>query len=151
MSLDKAGYDKVYIIIDQLSKQAISMLCYRTITAEEIAQLYIKHIYRYYRSLESVVSDQGPQFISHFWKEFCQILEIKLKLSTAFYPQTDKQTEIMNQYLDQRLCLYVNYYQDNWSEMLLLIDYTQLTLLHSSIGMSSFQLINRQLLQTSFD
>jgi hypothetical protein len=66
MSLDKAGYDKVYIVIDRLSKQAISMPCYKTITAEEIAQLYIKHVYRYYSLSESAVSDQGPQFISHF-------------------------------------------------------------------------------------
>jgi hypothetical protein len=66
MSLDKAGYDKVFVVIDQLSKQAISMLCYKTITAEEIAQLYIKHVYRYYRPLESAVSDWGPQFIFHF-------------------------------------------------------------------------------------
>jgi hypothetical protein len=51
--------------------------------------------------------------VSHFWKEFCRILGIKLKLSTAYHPQTDGQTEIINQYIDQRLRPFVNYYQDN--------------------------------------
>jgi hypothetical protein len=97
------------------------------------------------------VSDRGPQFVSRFWAEFCRILGIKLRLSTAFHPQTDGQTEIMNQYLDQRLRPFVNYYQDNWSELLPMMDYAQLTLPHSSIGMSPYELINGRLPRTSFD
>ncbi|KFZ24956.1 hypothetical protein V502_00565, partial [Pseudogymnoascus sp. VKM F-4520 (FW-2644)] len=52
-------------------------------------------------------------FVSEFWKEFNRILGTKIKLSTAAHPQTDGQTENMNQWIDQRLCPYVNYYQDN--------------------------------------
>src|SRR5450432_4017507 len=151
MPKDKAGYDKVFVVIDRLSKQAISIPCYKTVTAEDMAQLYITYVYRYYGPPESIVSDRGPQFVSQFWKEFCRILGIKLKLSTAFHPQTDGQTEIMNQYMDQRLRPFVNYYQDNWSEMLPLMDYAQFNLPHSSIGMSPFQLVNGRLPRTSFD
>ena len=97
------------------------------------------------------MSDRGPQFISDFWDEFCRILGIKLKLSTAFHPQTDGQTEIMNQYLDQRLRPFVNYYQDNWSELLPIMDYAQLTLPHDSIGMSPFELLYGYSPRTSFD
>jgi hypothetical protein len=46
-----------------------------------------------------------------------------LKLSTAYHPQTDGQTEVVNQYLDQRLRPFVNYYQDNWAKLLPLLDY----------------------------
>ena len=123
MPKDKAGYDNVFVVVDRLSKQAVSVACFKTVTAEEIARLYITHIYRYYGPPVSIVSDRRPQFISQFWAEFCRILSIKLKLSTAFHPQTDGQTEIMNQYLDQRLRPFVNYYQDNWSEMLPMMDY----------------------------
>ena len=108
-------------------------------------------IYRYFRPLASIISDRGPQFVFKFWEEFCYILGIKLKLSTAFHPQTDGQTEIMNQYLDQRLRPFVNYYQDNWSEMLPMMDYAQLTLPHSSIGMAPYELIHGRLPRTSFD
>jgi Chromo (CHRromatin Organisation MOdifier) domain len=57
----------------------------------------------------------------------------------------------MNQYLDQRLRPFVNYYQDNWSELLPMMDYAQLTLPHSSIGMSPFELLYGRLPRTSFD
>jgi hypothetical protein len=61
-------------MIDCLSKQAISILCYKTATAEDIARLYIYHIYRYYGAAESITSDHSGQFISAFWKEFNRIL-----------------------------------------------------------------------------
>src|SRR2546430_986818 len=57
----------------------------------------------------------------------------------------------MNQYLEQRLKPFVNYYQDNWSELLPMMDYAQLTLPHSSIGMSPFEVRNGFKARTSFD
>ena len=83
--------------------------------------------------------------------EFCRILEIKLKLSTAFHPQTDGQTEIMNQYLDQRLRPFINYHQDDWSDLLPIMDYAQATLPHDSTGMSPFHLEYGYEPRTSFD
>jgi transposase InsO family protein len=148
---DAHGYDMAFVVIDRLSKQSISIPCYKTSTAKDMARLYIIYVYRYRGVPESIVSDRGPQFISDFWDEFCRILGVKLKLSTAFHPQTDGQTEIMNQYLDQRLRPFVNYYQDNWSELLPIMDYAQLTLPHDSIGMSPFELLYGYPPRTSFD
>lgn len=148
---DKHGFDSVYVVIDRLSKQSISVPCYKTITAEQMAHLYITHVYRYYGPPVSIVSDRGPQFISTFWDEFCRILGIKVQLSSAHHPQTDGQTEIMNQYLEQRLRPFLDYYQDNWSELLPLMDFAQLTLPHESIGMSPFEVLNGYPARTSFD
>jgi len=148
---DSHGYDAVFVVIDRLSKQPFSIPCYKTTTAKEMARLYIQYIYRIWGAPESIVSDRGPQFVSAFWKEFCRILGIMLKLSTAFHPQTDGQTEIMNQYLAQRLRPFVNYYQDNWSELLLIMDYAQLTNWHESIGMLPFELLHGFQPRTSFD
>ena len=111
----------------------------------------MSHVYRYRGAPQTIVSDRGPQFISEFWKEFCRILGIQLKLSTAFHPQTDGQTEVINQYLDQRLRPFVNYYQDNWSELLPIMDYAQLTMPYESIRMSPFELLNAYPPRTSFD
>jgi transposase InsO family protein len=116
-----------------------------------MAQLYVTYVYRHRGAPQTIVSDRGPQFISDFWNEFCRILGTQLKLSTAFHPQTDGQTEIMNQYLDQRLRPFVSYYQDNWSELLPVMDYAQLTMPHESIGMSPFELLNAYPPRTSFD
>jgi hypothetical protein len=148
---DNHGYDMVFVVVDRLSKQAFSLPCFRTTTAKDMARIYVSNIYRIYGAPESIVSDRGPQFVSDFWNEFCRILGIKVKLSTAFHPQTDGQTEIMNQYLDQRLRPFVNYYQDNWSDLLPLMDYAQLTLPHDSIGMSPFELLHGYKPRTSFD
>ena len=152
MPKDKFGYDCVLVIIDHLSKQAISILCYKTVTAEQLAELFITYVYCYYKALNSIVLDCSPQFILAFQNAFCKILEIKLKLSIAYYLQTDRQTKIMNQYLDQRLCPFVNYYQNNQSQLLPMMDYAQLILPYSSLGMMSlYELLNGYTLHTSFD
>ena len=87
----------------------------------------------------TVVSDQGPQFISVFWEEFCRLLGTKLKLLTAYHPQTDRQTENANQWIDQRLRPFVNAFQDNWSKLIHAVDYATAALLHDLTGLSSFQ------------
>jgi transposase InsO family protein len=97
---DKKGFDNIYVVIDRLIKQAISIPCYKEITAEGMARLFIRYIYSYFGPPDSIVSDRGPQFISRFWKEFCRIIGVEIRLSTADHPQTDGQTEIMNQYND---------------------------------------------------
>jgi transposase InsO family protein len=148
---DKHGYDTLWVVVDRLSKQAISIPCFKTVTARDMAEMYIQHIYRHRGAPQTIVSDRGPQFISQFWAEFTRILGVKLQLSTAFHPQTDGQTEIMNQYIDQRLRPFVNYYQDNWSELIPLMDYAQLTLPHESIGMSPFELNYGYAPSTSYD
>jgi len=82
------------------------------------------------------VSDRGSQFISDFWDEFCSLIGTKLKLSTAAHPETDGQTEIIDQYTAQRLRLYVDYFQDNWSELLPVMDFAAARLPHDSTGLS---------------
>ncbi|ELR08018.1 hypothetical protein GMDG_02856 [Pseudogymnoascus destructans 20631-21] len=105
-----------------------------------MAQLFIEWIYRFGHTPESIVSDRGPQFVSSFWQEFCQIIGIKIKLSTAYHKQTDGQTEIMNRYIDQRLRPFVSHYQGNWSELIPIMDHVQMTLPHASIGMTPYRL-----------
>ncbi|QSZ33873.1 hypothetical protein DSL72_005446 [Monilinia vaccinii-corymbosi] len=131
---DKHGYDNVLVIVDRLTKQAISTPCHKEVDSREQAKLYLYHVYRYYGAPRTIVSDRGPQFISDFWQEFNRLLGTDIKLSTAHHPQTDGQTEIYNQYLQQRLRPFVSYYQDDWSEFLSMMDYAQLTLSYDSLG-----------------
>ena len=88
------------MFVDRLRKRLISVPCHRTIDAVRLARLYVIHVYKYYGPATTIVSDRGPQFVSAFWDEFNRILGTKIKLSTAFYPQTDGQTENANQYID---------------------------------------------------
>jgi len=134
----RKGFDAVLVIVDRLGKRPISIPCHKTTTARDLAKLFIANVYRYYGPPETIVSDRGPQFISDFWDEVCHILGIKLKLSSADHPQTDGQTEIVNQYLDQRLRPFVNYFQDNWDELLPMMDFAQACLMHEATGQSAF-------------
>jgi len=109
------------------------------------------HVYKYYGPATTIVSDRGPQFVSAFWDEFNRILGTKIKLSTAFHPQTDGQTENANQYIDQRLRPFVNYYQDNWSELIHIVDFAAAALPHESTGLSSFMVEMGYEPRTSFD
>lgn len=135
----KSGYDMIFVIVDRLGKRAISIPCHKNITAREAARLFIQWPYRIYGPPDSIVSDRGPQFISEFWDEFCTALDIKLKLSTADHPQTDGQTEIYNQYLKMRLRHFLNFYQDNWDELLPIMDLAQATLVSETTGLSPMQ------------
>lgn len=139
---DKHGFNNVFVVIDRLSKQAISIPCHKKINASDMARMYVYHIYRYFGPPESIVSDRGPLFTSRFWEEFNRVLGTTLKLSAPYHPQTDGQTEIYNRYLQQRLRPFVSHYTDDWSEWLPMMDYAQLTLPHDSLrGMTPYQVI----------
>jgi hypothetical protein len=113
--------------------------------------LYYQYIWRTYRTPETITSDRGPQFISSFASELGLVLGFRFKLSTASHPQTDGNTEILNQVIQQRLRPFVNHYQDNWSELLPCMDFAQATLPHESTGLSPFEIENRYKAHTHFD
>jgi hypothetical protein len=96
LPLDRNGYNTILILVDRFGKHTVSIPCNKTIDAKETACLYMKYAYRTYRPLQTIVSNRRLQFISTFWNEFTSILGIKLKLSTAYYLQTDGQIEIVN-------------------------------------------------------
>jgi transposase InsO family protein len=148
---DKDGYNNIAVFIDRLGREAISIPCTNEVTARGLAELFYVHIYRHYNVPESIVSDRGRQFISAFWNAFCSLIGTKVKLSTAYHPETDNQTEIMNQYIDERLRPYVDHYQDNWASMLPAMDNAQLTLPHSSLGVSLYELGHGVVPRKSFD
>ena len=109
------------------------------------------HVYRWVGLPESIVSDRGPQFVSGFWKEFCRILGIERKLSTAYHPQTDGQSEITNQYMAQRLRPFVNYHQDDWSDYLAMVDFAFAALPQETTGASPFFVERGYKPRVSFD
>ena len=63
---DKQGYNSIAVFIDRLGKEAVSILYTKEVTAKDLAELFYIYVYRHYNVPESVVLDQGPQFISAF-------------------------------------------------------------------------------------
>ena len=95
-----AGKDAILVVCDRLSKMTHFVATTEGTTVEGLARLFRDNVWKLHGLPESVVSDRGPQFAAELMKELNWVLGIKMKLSTAFYPQTDGQTEWMNQELE---------------------------------------------------
>ena len=84
-------------------------------SAAATADIIYKHVWKYYGFPESIVSDRGGQFISKLWKQLCKLTSSKIKLLSAFHPETNGQTEAINKEMERFLRTFVNYFQDNWT------------------------------------
>jgi hypothetical protein len=95
-------------------------------------------VFRLHGLPKDIVSDRGPVFNSKFWREFTAGLGIKCNFSTAFHPQTDGQTERVNQTLEQYLRMFCSYEQNNWADLLAAAEFTYNNTDQSSTGYSPF-------------
>ncbi|KAK9649268.1 hypothetical protein HCH54_010284 [Aspergillus fumigatus] len=147
----KNEFDAAFVVVDRLTKRPVAVPCYKTTTAKDMARLFLQYIYPWTGLPETIVSDRGGQFISEFWDELCKILQIQIKLSSGQHPQTNGQTEIMNQYIAQRLRPFVSYYQDDWDEWLPILNFAAAALPSDSTGLSPFLVERGYEPRTSFD
>ena len=131
-------YDSILVIVDRYTKLARYIPCTKTIGAGELADLFMEYWVKDFGTPKGIISDRGPQFTSKFWSSLCFYLQVRRRLSTAFHPQTDGQTEVQNQTLEHYLRAYSTYYQDDWAAKLLLAEFTYNNSLHSTIGASPF-------------
>ena len=92
------GNDSILTVTDHDCTKAVVLIpCKETATAEEIAMLYIRHVFVRFGLPSRFISDRDPQFVSKFMRELCKILGISQNISTAFHPRTDGQSERTNQ------------------------------------------------------
>ena len=98
--------------------------CRDICTMKDLALLFLTYVWRYHGLPKSIVSDRGPQFTSDFWLALCELLGTTAKLSMAYHPQMDGQSERMNAIMEQYLRAYVNYQQDNWVALLPMCQFT---------------------------
>jgi hypothetical protein len=88
------------------------------ISAEGIAQLYRDHVWKDYGLPEIVISDCGQIFVGHFMWDLLKLLGVKSNTSTTYHPQTEGQTERVNQEIEQYLHVFTNFMQHDWSDWL---------------------------------
>lgn len=109
---DACVYDAILVVVDRYTKMARYIPTQKTATAAQLADLFIDQIVRFFGLPQGIVSDRGSVFTSQFWADLCFVAKVKRRLSTAFHPQTDGQTERQNQTLEQYLRLYVGTEQE---------------------------------------
>jgi len=130
--LESSGHDAVMTVVDFISKRVHFVPMHTTVTAEEVARLFLHYIWKLHGLPKRVVSDRGPQFVASFTKELYRLLGIQLSSSTAWHPQTDGQTECVNQELNQFLRLFVNERQDDWYDLLPIAEFQHNNHVHSA-------------------
>ena len=125
--------------MERMTKSSHFIHVKSTYRVEDYAKLYIDEIVRWHGILLSIISDRGVQFTTHFWRSFQKSLGMKVKLSTAFHPQTDWQAKHTVHKLKDMLRACVIDFKGSWEDNLPLIDISCNSSYHSSIGIAPFE------------
>lgn len=140
-----SGCDSILTVVDRFSKMAHFIpFKEQGFDAPALARLFQHHIFRLHGVPADIVSDRGATFNSKFWRAFTSGLGTKCNFSTAFHPQTDGQTERVNQIVEQYLRICCNEAQDNWADLLDTAEFQYNKQKHESTGMSPFELVTGQ-------
>ena len=103
------GYNAILVVYDCFSKMVHFIATTEKTLVEGLAKLFWDHIWKLHELPESIISDRRVQFVVGMIKELNNLLEIQTKLLMAYYPQTDRQTERINQKLEQYLRVFIDY------------------------------------------
>jgi len=104
-----SGFDTILVIVDQLTKQAIFIPAYVTITSTDLVRLFVLHVFSKHSVPSHVTSDRGLEFVLSFFWSLGTTLDMQLHFTLGYHPEGDGQTEHMNQTLEQYLYIYCNY------------------------------------------
>jgi hypothetical protein len=136
----KAGHDAIVVFVDKLTKMVHYVPTTTTVTAPQLATLFIREVCRLHGVPDSLLSDRDPRFTAHFWRSFWQQMGSKLVMSTAYHPQTDGQTERANRTLEEMLRHYVTWRQTDWDLHLPVLEIAVNNAQQSSTGFTPFYL-----------
>ncbi|KAL4028607.1 hypothetical protein IC575_011808 [Cucumis melo] len=133
------GYTVIWVVVDRLTKSAHFVPGKSTYTASKWGQLYMTEIVRLHGVPVSIISDRDARFTSKFWKGLQLALGTRLDFSTAFHPQTDGQTERLNQILEDMLRACVLEFSGSWDSHLHLMEFAYNNSYQTTIGMAPFE------------
>ncbi|RXW17191.1 hypothetical protein EST38_g8660 [Candolleomyces aberdarensis] len=139
LPVDK-GFDYVVTMTDRLGADIKLVPCKSTMTAPEFAEIFFDHWYCDNGLPLEIISDRDKLFTSSFWKTLHALTGVKLKMSTAFHPQTDGSSERTNKTVIQALRYHVERDQKGWVKALPKVRFDIMNAVNSSTGFSPFQL-----------
>ena len=142
-SIDYAGnsYDSILVIVDYFSKYKIIVPINSTIDSPTLAKIFLDKVFCRFGLPSKIVSDRGSIFISQFTKDLYSLLGITGSPSTAFHPQTDGQTERMNQEIALYLRIFCNFHQNDWCQKLSICKFVWNNRIHSATKQTPFYLM----------
>jgi len=134
------GMDAIVVIVDRFTKMIQLKATTTNVSLEGIAKIYRDDIWKLHGVPRKILSNRGPQFASKFMEEFTKALSTKRQLLMAYHPQTDGQTERINQEIGTFLRHYVNYQQDDWTNWLATAEFQYNDKKHAATGKTPFEL-----------
>ena len=108
-------FDIILVVIDKLTKYGHFILVKHPFTAATIAQLFVDNVYKLHSMPKVLISDRDKVFTSSFWQNLFRIADTTLNLSSSYHPQTDGQTECLNQCLETYLRCLVHANPTHWT------------------------------------
>jgi hypothetical protein len=144
------GYDAITVFVDRLTKFIVCAPCNKTITAPQMAQLFVDNVFRRFGMPADIVSDRDPRFTSNFWRALMKLLNTSLSMSTANHPESDGQTERSNRVIEDMLRSIVSQQQDTWSTYLAHVEFAYNTSEQATTGFSPFFLNHGREAHTPF-
>jgi hypothetical protein len=133
------GYNSIWVIVDPLTKSTHFILVSTTYRVRQYAELYISHIVRYHGIPKTIISDTRFIFVACLWEELHECFGTHLIHSSAYHPQTDGQTEQVNQIIEDMLCAFVLTDGPKWDKHLPLVEFSYNSSYQESIKMSPFK------------
>ncbi|GJP31953.1 hypothetical protein CLOM_g16451, partial [Closterium sp. NIES-68] len=133
-----SGHDAILVVIDKFSKMGHFIPTHTTARTEETAQLFVRYIISQHGIPTTLISDRDPKFTSKFWKELMSLLGTKLAMSSAYHPQTDGQTERLNQIVEQLLRAACKDEISKWDLHLPVLEFAYNNATHAATGQASF-------------
>jgi len=135
------GFTTVLVVVDRFSKGIHFGALPTQFSTFKVASLFMDTVCKLHGFPRSIISDQDPIFISSFWKELFKMSETMLRMSTAYHPQTDGQTEVMNRTLEKNLHSFVHHQPAEWHRFLALAEWSYNTLQHTSTSLTPYEVI----------
>jgi hypothetical protein len=133
------GYNTIWVIMDCLTKSAHFIPVATMYKVRQYAELYITHIVRYHGVPKIIISDRGSIFITRILEQLHDYLGTHLIRSSAYHPQTDGQTERVNQIIEDMLRVCVPNDGSKWDQHLPLVEFSNNNSYQEIIKMSSFK------------
>lgn len=132
------SYNGIMVNVCRFTKEAEYIPFRDSFTAVQLAHIFTDRVARYHGIPKTIISDRDKLFTSNFWSAFLASIGTKKKLSTAYHPQTDGQTERTNRTMKAYLRIYVNQQQNNWVSLLPMAQMAYNNTLSESTGLTPF-------------
>jgi hypothetical protein len=136
------GFDSIFVVVYRFSNMAHFIPCQNTSDATHVANLFFREVVRLHSLPRSIVSDQDTKFVGQFWRTLWKNMGTYLSFISAYHPQTDGQTEVVNRSFGNLLRSLVTEHHNQWDRILPQAEFAYNDSPNKSTGRSPFQILN---------